>query len=120
MDDRVLDNVAPLGKTLKDALTNRFGQHPYIGDIRGVGLFQGIEIVQDRETKAPFDPNEKLHAKLKSKAFEAGLICYPMGGTLDGKHGDHILLAPPFIASEAQIMEIVDKLEQTFNAVLPN
>ena len=95
---------------LFEALNDRFGQTPYIGDIRGRGLFAGLEIVRDRATRAPFDPSLKIAAAVKKSAFEAGLICYPMGGTRDGKWGDHILLAPPFIMSEAQIGELVDKL----------
>ena len=85
-------------------------EHPNIGDIRGRGLFIGIEIVKNIETKKPFDPNLKVAASIKHAAFEAGLICYPMSGTRDGKWGDHILLAPPFIINENQIIELVNKL----------
>ena len=85
-------------------------EHPNIGDIRGRGLFIGIEIVKNIETKKPFDPNLKVAASIKNAAFEAGLICYPMSGTRDGKWGDHILLAPPFIINENQIIELVNKL----------
>ena len=60
--------------------------------------------------KKPFDPELKLHAKVKSEAMNEGLLCYPMGGTIDGVTGDHVLLALPFICTEAQIDEIVDKL----------
>ena len=69
-----------------------------------------IEIVKNIETKKPFDPNLKVAASIKHAAFEAGLICYPMSGTRDGKWGDHILLAPPFIINENQIIELVNKL----------
>ncbi len=95
-----------------------FGQHPYVGDIRGRGLFRGVELVEDRETKKPFDPARKLHAKIKANAFEAGLICYPMGGTIDGIRGDHILLAPPFIIEDAQIDEVVTKLSGAITGAL--
>ncbi len=98
------------GLALNDALIARFGQHPNIGDIRGRGLFLGMELVKDRESKTPFDPELGVHKKIKRHAFEAGLICYPMGGTIDGVRGDHVLLAPPFIMSEDQVGEIVDKL----------
>jgi hypothetical protein len=81
-----------------------------VGDIRGRGLFRGLELVQDRDSKAPFDPAHGLAARIKRAALEAGLICYPMSGTRDGRMGDHILLAPPFILSETQIEEICDKL----------
>ena len=118
MDDGVLDRVTPLGERLGAALQERFGQHPHVGDLRGRGLFRGVEIVAERDTKEPFDPDRKIHAKLKKAAFEEGLICYPMGGTIDGRRGDHVLLAPSFILSETQIDELVDKLGRSFDAVL--
>ncbi|MDX5592803.1 aspartate aminotransferase family protein [Pseudovibrio sp. SPO723] len=93
------------------ALRARFGDHPHIGDIRGRGLFIGLELVWNRETKEPFVPALKLNALVKKHAFTNGLVCYPMGGTIDGKHGDHILLAPPFIIEDQQIEEIVNRLD---------
>ncbi len=110
IDDGVLARVKPLGEVLLAALTERFGQHPHIGDIRGRGLFLGLEFVADRETKAPFAPDRHIAARVKQAAFEAGLICYPIGGLIDGARGDHVIVAPPFIAEEAQIAELVDKL----------
>ncbi|WP_417714194.1 aspartate aminotransferase family protein [Pseudophaeobacter arcticus] len=106
------------GAQLQSALVDRFADHPHVGDIRGRGLFRGVELVADRATKAPFDPGKTLAAKVKSAAFEAGLICYPMAGTRDGRLGDHILLAPPFIMSESQIGEVVDKLDQAVTLAL--
>jgi len=109
-EDGVLARVSPLGRTLEKKLREAFGDHPHVGDIRGRGLFWGVELVEDRATKKPFDPKLRMHARVKRKALEAGLMCYPMGGTLDGVQGDHVLLAPPFIADEAQLDELVDKL----------
>ncbi|MFT6458052.1 aspartate aminotransferase family protein [Pseudophaeobacter arcticus] len=106
------------GAQLQSALVDRFADHPHVGDIRGRGLFRGVELVADRATKAPFDPGKTLAAKVKSAAFEAGLICYPMAGTRDGRLGDHILLAPPFIMTESQIGEVVDKLDQAVTLAL--
>ncbi len=106
----LIPRVMSQGEKLEAALNERFGQHPNVGDIRGRGLFRAIELVADRETKAPFDPAHRVHAKVKAAAFEGGLICYPMGGTLDGKRGDHVLIAPPFIIEDDQIGELVDKL----------
>lgn len=114
----LLDRVTTQGDALQAALVDRFGQHPNVGDIRGRGLFRGIEIVEDRNTKRPFDPARGVAAKVKAATFEAGLICYPMGGTIDGRHGDHVLLAPPFIIEDAQIDELVSKLHKAFGAVL--
>ncbi len=119
IDERgLLDRVQAMGKRLDAALHDRFGQHPHVGDIRGRGLFRGLELVADRETKAPFDPARKLHAKVKAAAMQAGLICYPMGGTIDGQRGDHILLAPPFIITEDQIAELTDKLGMAVDQAL--
>ena len=109
---------AEQGNTLSNALSARFGQHPHISDIRGRGLFQGMEFVEDRDSKTPFDPTRKFAARFKAKAFENGLICYPMSGTRDGREGDHVLLAPPFIISDDQIGELVDKLEITLNSII--
>jgi adenosylmethionine-8-amino-7-oxononanoate aminotransferase len=109
-DDGVLSRVTPLGKTLEKRLREAFASHPHVGDIRGRGLFWGLELVEDRATKAPFDPKLRMHARVKRAALQAGLMCYPMGGTIDGARGDHVLLAPPFIADDAQIDELVDKL----------
>ncbi len=114
----LLGRVGELGNKLDSELNSAFGQHPHIGDIRGRGLFRGLEIVRDRETKEPFDPKLAVHAKIKKAAFEAGLICYPMGGTIDGVRGDHVLLAPPFVMEEEQIGEIVDKLSIAIEAAL--
>ena len=106
----ILAKVAPLGRMLEQKLKQAFSDHPNVGDIRGRGLFWGIELVSDRETKAPFDPKLQIHARVKREAMKAGLLCYPMGGTVDGSRGDHILLAPPFIVEEGQLDELVDKL----------
>src|SRR5688500_18305516 len=109
-EDGVLEKVKPLGALLEKKLRQAFADHPHVGDIRGRGLFRGIELVEDRASKKPFDPKLRMHARVKRKAMQAGLMCYPMGGTIDGVQGDHVLLAPPFIVEEAQLDELVDKL----------
>lgn len=114
----LLTRVREQGAKLDGALRAALGQHAHVGDIRGRGLFRGVELVADRDTKAPFDPARKLHARIKAEAFEAGLICYPMGGTIDGQRGDHILLAPPFIIEDAQIDELVGKLAGAIDRAL--
>jgi adenosylmethionine-8-amino-7-oxononanoate aminotransferase len=115
---KLLPRVQEQGAKLAEALTNQFGQHPHVGDMRGRGLFYGIELVADRETKAPFDPTLRVAAGIKSAAFDAGLICYPMSGTIDGRSGDHVLLAPPFIISDSEIEELVEKLARALSAVV--
>jgi adenosylmethionine-8-amino-7-oxononanoate aminotransferase len=116
--DGMMDHIKVQGDKLQAALVSALGEHPHVGDIRGRGLFRGVELVADRHTKATFDPARKLHAKIKAHAFEQGLICYPMGGTIDGQRGDHVLLAPPFIIEDAQIDEVVTKLAQSIEAAL--
>ncbi|XVO85343.1 aspartate aminotransferase family protein [Pseudomonas palleroniana] len=116
----LLAQVNRLGEGLRERLLDRFAEHPHIGDIRGRGLFQGIELVADRNSKAPFDPALKLHAKLKQAAMAEGLMCYPMGGTIDGQRGDHILLAPPFILEDHHLDEIADKLLVAVTTTLKN
>lgn len=116
--DDLLANVRARGANLFAALRDRFGNHRHVGDIRGRGLFIGIELVSDRTGKEPFDPALKLHAEIKSEAMARGLICYPGGGTLDGKLGDHVLLAPPFIIDETHVAEIVEKLGASLEAAL--
>ncbi|MCR9255001.1 MAG: aspartate aminotransferase family protein [Alphaproteobacteria bacterium] len=117
-EGKLADRSMEMGGRLQNALEAAFGQHPHVGDLRGRGLFRGIELVEDRESKAPFDPSRALNKAIKKEAFERGLICYPMGGTIDGKRGDHILLAPPFILEDRHVDEIVNKLDATLKAVL--
>lgn len=106
----LVETVADKGETLRSLLHERFGQNPMVGDIRGRGLFVGLEFVSDRQTKECLDPSFKFHARLKTAAFERGLICYPMGGTIDGRTGDHVLLAPPFVCQQDHLEELVEKL----------
>ena len=110
LDQDLSARSAAQGEKLSAALQAHFGQHPHVGDIRGRGLFRAIELVSDRETKTPFDPTLGLAGKIKKAAFDLGLICYPMPGTRDGRQGDHVLLAPPFIIEDVQIEELVSKL----------
>jgi adenosylmethionine-8-amino-7-oxononanoate aminotransferase len=117
-DDNLLDHVKELGKHFERRLTERFGNHRHVGDIRGRGLFQAIELVADRASRQPFDPALKLHQKIKAAAFAGGLGCYPGGGTLDGKSGDHVLLAPPYIATPDDIDMIVDRLGAAVDGAL--
>jgi len=111
--------VQALGGAMEAALRSRLDQHPHVGDIRGRGLFWGVELVADRAGKTPFDPGLGLAGKLKRAAFARGLICYPMPGTRDGRNGDHVLLAPPFIMEEADATLIAERLTAAMGDVLP-
>jgi len=117
-EEDLLVNVRAMGSVLNDALHERFGNHRHIGDIRGRGLFLGLEIVADRADKSPFDPGLALHARVKKEAMARGLMCYPMGGTIDGQSGDHVLLAPPFIIDTKDIVAIVDRLGAAIDAAI--
>lgn len=117
-DDGLLARVPSLGAALEARLHSAFDAHPHVGDIRGRGLFWGLELVADRESKAPFDLRARIHARVKAEALKGGLLCYPMGGTVDGEHGDHVLLAPPFILEERQLDELVSRLGAALDAVL--
>lgn len=114
----LISQVRARGKYLETQLRRRFAQHPHVGDIRGRGLFWGVEFVADRKNKTPFDPKLGLAGKLKKAAFAEGLICYPMPGTRDGRNGDHILLAPPFIASEAELDQALDMMQIAIDKTL--
>ena len=116
--DGLLANVREQGTRLSRRLSERFGNHPFVGDIRGRGLFQAIELVADRDSKEPFDPVHKLHARIKQEAMARGLIVYPSGGAVDGVRGDHVLLAPPFIVDADAIDLIVDRLGDSVDAAL--
>jgi adenosylmethionine-8-amino-7-oxononanoate aminotransferase len=114
--DDLLANVRKQGGYLMRRLQERFGNHPFVGDVRGRGLFQGVEIVADRGTKEPFDPARKVHARIKQEAMARGLMVYPMGGTADGVRGDHVLLAPPFIIDGPAIDTAVERLGDAIDA----
>ncbi len=111
---RVRERGEVFGRLLREAL----GAHPHVGDIRGRGFFWGVELVAERAGKTPFDPARRLHARVKQAAMAQGLLVYPMGGTVDGRQGDHVLLAPPFIASEADLAQIARLLATALDAAL--
>ena len=116
--DNLLENVRQMGEHLARRLNERFGNHHHVGDVRGRGLFQAIELVADRSTKEPFDPDVRLHARVKQAAMANGLMVYPMGGTIDGRRGDHVLIAPPFISTSQDIDIIVERLGNAVDAAI--
>ena len=114
--ENLVARVRHSGTRFEALLGETLGGHPNVGDIRGRGLFWGIELVRDRASKTPFDPALKLHARIKKEAMARGLMVYPMGGTVDGRLGDHVLLAPPFIATEAEFGVIAQRLHAAIGA----
>ncbi|MEZ5932004.1 MAG: aspartate aminotransferase family protein [Alphaproteobacteria bacterium] len=117
-EEGLVARVAEQGRVFETLLRQRFGDHPGVGDIRGRGLFWGLELVQDRATKVPFAPELKVNVRIKREAMARGLMCYPMGGTIDGQSGDHVLLAPPFIVTDADLETITDRLAQAIDSAL--
>ncbi len=112
----LLERVRERGATLRARLEARFGNHRHVGEIRGRGLFLGLELVAERASRAPFDPARKVFARVRAEAMARGLMCYPSGGTIDGKRGDHILLAPPYIVENDQLDTIVERLGEAVDA----
>jgi len=117
IDERLVDRVGEMGPRLVAALRDAFGQHPHVGDIRGRGLFLGLELVADRASKRPFAPGRQANLVVQKAAFAAGLVCYPNGGIIDGKQGDHVMLAPPYVLTDAHVGEIVEGMAQGLRAL---
>jgi len=117
-EEQLLSNVQARGEQLRARLREVFANHPNVGDVRGRGLFVGVELVADRDSKQPLDPARRTHSRVKSEAMQRGLLVYPMGGTVDGRQGDHILIAPPFISTAADIDAMVERLIPALDAAL--
>ncbi|NBS63207.1 MAG: aspartate aminotransferase family protein [Betaproteobacteria bacterium] len=116
--DALLDRTRQAGARLHHLLEQAFVGHPHVGDIRGRGLFWGVEVVHDRVTRQPFDSTLRLHARIKREAMARGLMVYPMGGTVDGRSGDHVLLAPPFIATDTELELIAERFQSALDAAI--
>lgn len=117
-EEQLLANVVRQGAVLTTALRARFGNHPHVADVRGRGLFQALEFVAERDTLAPFDPAVSLAARLKRTALDLGLAIYPSSGTIDGRRGDHVVIAPPYNVSGADIETIVNRLGEAVDATV--
>jgi adenosylmethionine-8-amino-7-oxononanoate aminotransferase len=118
VEEQLLARVRAQGARLRALLVERFGRHAHVGDIRGRGLFQALELVADRASKRPFAPERRLHARVRAEALARGLMIYAMGGTIDGQRGDHLVLAPPYIVTEAELEVIVERLAAALDAAL--
>jgi adenosylmethionine-8-amino-7-oxononanoate aminotransferase len=118
-EEKLLENVVARGKSIRKQMRAAFGDHNHVGDIRGRGLFIGVEFVRDRDRKEAFEPEEKIHKRVKEAALNSGLMCYAVGGTIDGRRGDHVLIAPPYNIDAAEEQELVDKLTSALTVALP-
>lgn len=114
----LLGSVQRMGVVLADRLRARFADHPHVADVRGRGLFQALEFVADRATLAPFDPARGFAARLKKTALAHGLAVYPSSGTIDGRRGDHVVIAPAYTVRETEIDEIVTRLAAAIAATI--
>ena len=117
-DHDLVANARRMGARLGQALGERLGEHPHVGDIRGRGLFWAVEFVRDRTTKQVFEPALKLNERVKQAVLAEGVAIYPMGGTIDGRQGDHVIIAPPYVVTEDDLAEIVDRLGRGIDAAL--
>ena len=117
-EEGLIANVQAMGTRLEHRLVERLGNHRHVGDIRGRGLFWAVELVRDRASKEVFDPMLRLNERVKAEAFARGLGCYPMGGTIDGRRGDHVILAPPYIVTPAQVDTIVERFGDAVDAAV--
>jgi len=116
-EQNLVANVARQGATLERLLTDRFGNHRHVGDLRGRGLFYALEFVEDRATRQPFAPAQTIADRVKRAALDNGLGIYPCTGTLNGATGDHIIVAPPYIVDEPDLVDIVDRLGHAIDTV---
>jgi len=117
-DDNLLANVRDMAPVLEHALTERFGNHAHVGDVRGRGLFWALEFVSDRSSKRAYDPALHMADRVKDAALSRGLAVYPMNGTIDGTLGEHVIVAPPYIATASDIAAIVERLGEAVDAVV--
>lgn len=116
--EKLVDNSAAMGIVLEHALREQLGEHPHVGDIRGRGLFWGIELVENRNTKKPFAQDKGIARRVWNRAFDMGLVIYYSTGCADGKNGDVIMLGPPLIIDASQIEEMVGILRNALYAEL--
>jgi adenosylmethionine-8-amino-7-oxononanoate aminotransferase len=117
-EEGLVENAARQGELLTRLLYERFGNHRHVGDIRGRGMMQAIELVADRTDKSTFDPTLKLAPRIARAALDRGLICWAGSGTVDGTRGEHVMIAPPFIVTAEDVGQIVERLGDAVDAAL--
>ncbi len=115
---KLFDRVTPAGETLRKALS-ALENHPHVGQVRGLGLLQGVEFVKNKSTREPFAKEEGIAEKIRQAALEKNVLTYPSQGCVDGSRGDHVLLAPPFIITPEECRLIADALQYALAKVFP-
>jgi adenosylmethionine-8-amino-7-oxononanoate aminotransferase len=116
--ERLVEASAAKGSHLQGLLHARLGDHPNVGEIRGRGLFAGLELVADRATRVPFPRSERVVERVLAAARERGLLLYSGTGTADGTAGDVVLIGPPFVITREELEAVVDRLAQALHITL--
>ena len=118
VEEGLLDQIRARGAQLRALLEELKDTVPYVGDVRGRGLFLGVELVADQDSKEPLPVEFDFASRMKAVAFEHGLLTYPGSGTIDGVSGHHVLFAPPFVATESEVAEMAERFEAALTTVL--
>jgi adenosylmethionine-8-amino-7-oxononanoate aminotransferase len=116
-ENKLVEKCAETGDYMKKRLEELQKDHPIVGDVRGIGLMLGIELVKDKNTKEPFPPDAKVASAVTREAMQRGVIVYPGTGTADGIVGDHILMTPPYIIAREHVDELISVLDQSITTV---
>jgi adenosylmethionine-8-amino-7-oxononanoate aminotransferase len=116
--DGLVERVRAEGEWFMGILRTALGGIEAVGDIRGRGFFVGVEFVADRATRTPLCADLAFSARFNRQALSRGLLCYPVSGTVDGSRGDAVILAPPYIATRAQLAEIAQLVGESAVAAL--
>jgi len=114
----LVDRAAKLGDVVQRRLVEELGDHPHVGQVRGLGLLRAVELVADRGTKQPFDRSERVSERVVAAAFECGLTVYPCSSAVDGRIGDAVLLGPPLSVTDAELDGMLERLVAALHAVV--
>jgi adenosylmethionine-8-amino-7-oxononanoate aminotransferase len=108
-DDGLVDRSRDLGAKIQGDLAAELAGDPHVGDVRGLGMMIGIELVRDRETKEPFGRQRQITEQVVAAARDAGLLLYSSTGHVDGENGDLVMLGPPFVLADDEARLLVER-----------
>jgi len=117
VDENLVATAGPKGDRLRSSLAGAIGDHPHVGDIRGIGLLTAVEFVADRPTKLPFDRADGVAERITQMCFDLGMTVYPCGSAVDGAVGDAVLVGPPLSIDDDQLDQIVRVLAEAITRV---